>query len=215
MIEFKYHVLLKFHNVPGSQAQSPIDNQPDDNLYSAKDIKTLRAEFHKLVLFVQRHLRTIKEEEALEECKELCLNLCVGKKSRESLMDDNERQKIEKCENFKELCRCLEEYWDWDEYSILKQISELCGSKEADEEIEKYERKMALYDGLKLTFNQGKSQRPPGYENFVVIFDKPYTKLTIEQYKETKKFILSNLDVYPYISRPFILVLCVFVGTSK
>jgi len=208
MIEFKYHVLLKFHNVPGSQAQLPIDNQADDTLYFAKDIKTLCSEFHKLVLFVQRHLQTVKEEEALEECKEFCLNLCVGERSREPLMDENERQTIEKFKTFKELFRFLREYWDWDEISILRQIIEICESKEADEEIEKYERKMALHDGLKLIFNQDKSRRPPaGYENFVVIMDKPYTKLTIEQYIDTKKFILDNLDVHQYICRPFIRVL--------
>ena len=156
---------------------------------------------------MQKLLQNIEGEEALENCRYLCLHLKIGRESRKLLFNGNEKRKIEKCRCFKELFSILSKYWDWDEYSILKQITEICESKKAAQEIEKYERKMALYVGLDLIFTQDRNDPPPGYENFVVIINKSYKKLTVRQYRNMKKFIFDNLNVYQYISRPFIHVL--------
>jgi len=180
----------------------PQNADAQDSTNSTQDIVHIDAEFSKLVLSVQYYLQG---QEALENCKDFCLYLCVDKGSRESLFNDIEKQKVEKCKSFKELFSILCNHWGWDEYGILKHLTEICGSQDAQEEIEKYELKMA---GLKLIFTQNRSDLPSGYENFVVIINKSFKKFTVEQYKSTKKFIFDNLNVYQYVScPPFVHVL--------
>ena len=51
------------------------------------------------------------------------------------------------------------------------------------------------------------SNPPPGFENFCVIIDKSYKKLTVEKYEEIKTFIFNSLDVHRYIATGYIRVL--------
>ena len=180
----------------------PQNSDAQDSTSSIQDIVYIDAEFNKLVLSVQQYLQGQK---ALENCKDFCLQLCVDKGSRELLFNDIEKQKVEMCKSFKDLFSILCNHWGWDEYSILKYLTEICESKDAQEEIEKYELKMA---GLKLIFTQRRSDPLSGYKNFVVIINKSFKKFTVEQYKCIKKFIFDNLNVCQYVScPPFIHVL--------
>jgi len=159
-----------------------------------------RTEFLTLVESV---LALLNNTDALEICKEFCSYLRISDESDKLLFDE---QKILPCKNFEELFEILHHHLNWDEYSILSQIIEICDSKEAQQELENYERKMALNFGLKLIFDHNRTEPPPGYANFVFILNKPYKELTVEQYKNIRKFIFEHLDVHQYISLPFIHV---------
>ena len=100
----------------------------------------------------------------------------------------------------------MNEHLSWDELSILAQVIDICDSDEAAEEFKKYKRKMAVSKALQI-ISSTKSNPPPGFQNFCVIIDKPYKKLTLEKYEEIKKFIFENLDIQRYVTDEYITVL--------
>ena len=82
----------------------------------------------------------------------------------------------------------------------------MCDSVEAEQELNKYKRKMAISNALEI-ISSAESNPPKGFEYFCVIIDKPYTKLTVEKYEEIKTFIFSNLDVHRHVTNKYIRVL--------
>ena len=141
----------------------------------------------------------------LELCKKFCVLLKASSNSKASLFTPEKHTEIKRCSDFEEFFETVNQHLSWDEYSIVTHIIDVCESEEAEEEFNKYKRKMAISQALEI-INSNESDSPPGFAKFCVIIDKPYKKLTLEQYKETKAFIFHNLDTNRYVTNKYIRV---------
>ena len=146
-----------------------------------------------------------KCKDKLEECKELCSNLTVSNNSDVLLFSDEQLTRINNCTSFQELFMILRKHWNWKEYSILKTIIALCDSKEAKAELDKFEKLMSSYCGMKLISDQySPDELPVNYVKLCITVDKPYKSLTLQDFDELRTFIFDHLDVQKYIALPFI-----------
>ena len=177
---------------------------PDQPLIN---INQLKAEFSRLLLRIRRILsRAPNWKDNLEACKELCCYLKASGTANISLFSQEKLTEIDKCRDFKEYFEIVIQHLSWNEYYILSQIIDECGSDEAEQEFDQYKKKVALSKGLEI-ISSTKSSPPPGFEKFCVIIDKPYKQLTVEKYEEIKKFIFDNLEVHRYVTTGYISVL--------
>ena len=140
----------------------------------------------------------------LELCKEICSNLTIGN-SDILLFSDEQLDKINKCAAFQQLFTILRRHWSWKEYSILKTIITICDSEEAEAELDKFEKLMSSYCGMKLISEKySPSELPVNYVKLCITVDKPYKSLTLQDFYELRTFIFKHLDVQKYIALPFI-----------
>jgi len=170
-------------------------------------IDKLRAEFGRLIMTIRRILSQCPNwENNLEACKELCVYLKASDNASTLLFSREKILEIDNCRDFREFFRVVNQHLSWDEHSILTEIIDECGSDEAEQELNKYKRKMAICKALEI-ISSTKSNPPPGFEKFCVIIDKPYKKLTVDKYEEIKTFIFNNLDTHRYVTNEYIRVL--------
>ena len=170
-------------------------------------VNKLRAEFSRLLLRIRRILSQDSDwKENLESCKELCCYLKASGSANVPLFSQEKLIEIDKCRDFRQFFEIVNHHLSWDEHSILSQIIDECESDEAEEEFDKYKKKMAVFKALEI-ISSAESSPPPGFEKFCVIIDKPYIKLTVEKYEEIKKFIFENLDTHRYVTNEYIRVL--------
>ena len=133
-------------------------------------------------------------KEQLEDCKRYCIQLKISDTNNTTLFTPQKIEEIKYCSKIEELFEAVKEHWSWDNYEILKDFIELCGdSKEANEEIGKFERKISACKGLNFVTDTLKINPPVGYERFYIYISKRYTKFTLEQYKEIKFYIFQQL----------------------
>ena len=147
-----------------------------------------------------------KKKNNLKKCKELCIYLKASDSANALLFSPEKCTKINKCSDFRQLFEILNQHLNWDELSILTQIIDICGSDEAKQEFDKYKKKMAVSRALEI-ISSTKSNPPPGFERFCLKIDKPYKRLTVEEYEEIKEFIFKNLDTHRYVTDEYIRVL--------
>ena len=167
----------------------------------------LRAEFARLIETVCYILdKSPNLKRNLQRCKRFCVCLKTSNNTNSLLYNETNCSKINESKNFSDLFDIIKQHISWDEHFILTEIIDVCGSAEAEQEFNKYKRKMAISNALEIISLSG-CIPPAGFEKFCVIIDKPYTKLTIEKYEEIKMFIFDNLDVHRYVSNKFIRVL--------
>ena len=146
-----------------------------------------------------------KCKDKLEECKELCSNLTVSDNSDVLLFNDEQLMGINKCKSFQDLFMILRKHWNWKEYSILKTIIAMCDSEEAVAELDKFEKLMSSYCGMKLISDKySPDELPVNYVKLCITIDKPYKSLTLQDFDELRTFIFEHLDVQKYIALPFI-----------
>ena len=171
------------------------------NLHKPAD--PLSAQFSSLVRTVENVLD--KSSKNLETCKRFCLDLTVSDNYNALLFDDEQLKKIKECTSFRELFELLRQHWSWREYCILEHIISESGSKEAKDELEKYEKMMSSYFGLQLIAdNFSPKELPHEYIKMTIIVEKPYKELTLQNFVELRDFIFNQMDVRPYIAYPFI-----------
>ena len=145
-----------------------------------------------------------KYVDKLESCKEICCNLTISN-SDILLFSDEQLDKINKCTSFQQLFTILCRHWSWKEYSILKTIITICDSEEAEAELDKFEKLMSSYCGMKLISEKYlPSELPVNYVKLCITVDKPYKSLTLQDFYELQTFIFKHLDVQEYIALPFI-----------
>ena len=155
-------------------------------------------------------LRTVesaldKYSKNLEICKRFCLDLTISDDSDVLLFNDEQLKKINKCKSFKQFFALLRQNWNWKEYCILEHIISQSESKEAKDELEKYEKMMSSYFGLQLIAdNFTPNELPDEYIKMTIIVEKPYKELTLQNFFELRDFIFNQMDVKPYIAHPFI-----------
>ena len=102
----------------------------------------------------------------------------------------------------------MRRHWSWKEYSILKTIIAECESEEAEAELDKFEKIMGLYYGMKLiseSYSPSElAEFPENYVKLCITVDKPYKSLTLQDFYELRTFIFDHLEVKKYIALPFI-----------
>ena len=171
-------------------------------------VTSLNADFTSLLLNVRHILsKSSNEQDDLEICKEYCALLKISDSSNQPLFSEELIAKIKECCNFKQLFEIISVHMSWDEHSILTQIVNYCNSVEGQQEIEKFEKKMALYQGLQIISSTSKQNLSEDFLKFCVIINKPYKNVTIDEYKNIKAYICSNLNVYAYVTVGFIRML--------
>ena len=170
---------------------------------SQKSANRLSAQFSSLVRTVESVLDKCSKN--LEICKWFCLDLTISDDSEVLLFNDEQLKNINKCKNFRQLFVLLRQHWGWKEYCILQHIISQSESKEAKDELEKYEKMMSSYFGLQLIAdNCSPNELPDEYVKMTIIVEKPYKELTLQNFVELRDFIFSQMDVKPYIAHPFI-----------
>ena len=188
-------------------AISPTDHlvKPDSTLVSNN---SLNADFTGLLLNVCHILsNSPNQHDNLEICKDYCSLLGISNGSNNSLFETEKILKIKECHNFKQLFEIVKLHISWDEHSILTQIVSQCKSVEGQKEIEKFEQKMALLQGLRLIVSRTEQKLSGDFAKFYIIINKPYNHVTIEEYTNVKAYIFSNLDTYAYVTVGFIRML--------
>ena len=176
-------------------------------LHSHITISQLQDDFRKVVTTVLKIVQEENKMAALQRSKFFCIALRVSDASSVGFFNDEESRKIDLCTDFRELFFHLRHHWDWDDLIIFESIIHLCETKDGKQEMSKYRRKLALYGGLNLVFDQNKNDPPQGYEDYLAIVNKPYNELTVEQFESTKQFISDNLDILQHLFFPYIHLL--------
>ena len=142
----------------------------------------------------------------LEKCKEFCIYLKVSDNANIPLFSPDNISKINNSIDFRQLFEIINDHISWDEYYILIQIISECDSDEAEQELDKYKKKVAISTTLEI-ISSVKRDPPTGFEKFYAFIKKPYKKLTIEEYEKVKSFIFDNLDVHRYVTNGYIEIL--------
>ena len=106
----------------------------------------LMAEFSSLLVQIRLILsQSPKQKDNLEVCKELCTYLKASNSANIPLFSQENISKINNCSDFRQLFEIMGQYFSWEEPSILNEIIIQCRSDEAEEEFQKYKRKMELW----------------------------------------------------------------------
>ena len=142
----------------------------------------------------------------LMACKEFCTYLKTSDNANAPLFSEERLTEIKNSEDFNRFFEIVNQHLSWDEDFILTEIIDECDSDEAKQEFKKYKRKMGISKALEI-ISSAESSLPQGFEKFCVIIDKPYKKLTVEEYEEIKTFIFTNLDTHRYVTNKYIRVL--------
>ena len=137
------------------------------------------------------------QKDNLEQCKEYCSHyLSVSDSSSGSLFSAEDITKIKECANFKQLFEIIRRYTSWDEHTILTHMAIWCKSVEGQQEIMKFDEKLALLEGLEIiSGTPSKQNLSKDFMMFRVIIKKPYKNVTIKEYQEVKTYILNNLNI--------------------
>ena len=192
--------------VTDQHKQSTSSMEPQTSLIS---VASLNADFTRLLMSVRGILSSSpNQQDNLEKCKDYCLlNFKVSDSSSESLFSPEKTTKIRECSNFKQLFEIISEHTSWDEHSMLTHIAIQCESVEGQQEIEKFDKKLALFEGLQLISSTSKQNMPKDFVKFCVIIKKSYRNITIKEYKKVKSYIFSNLETNSSVSVGFITLL--------
>ena len=183
--------------------------EPQSTLIS---VPSLDADFASLLLKVSCILNDSPDcQDNLKTCKKYCSLLSISSSSndKKSLFSAEKILEIKECSDFTELFEIVGKHMSWDEHSILTNIVSECNSVEGNQEIEKFEKKLALIQGLQIMSNKPSVETSSEeFARFCVIINKPYKNVTWEDYKKIKAYIFSNLNVYAHVSVGFIRLLC-------
>ena len=167
----------------------------------------LRAEFSHLLMRIRCILsQSPNFKNDLERCKEICIYLKASDSADALLFNPEKVLEIKNCSDFRQFFEIVSQHLSWNEHSILAEIINVCGSGEAEQEFDKYKKKMAVFKGLEI-ISSIENNPPPGFEKFCVIIDKSYKNLTVKEYEEIKTFIFNNLDTHRYVTNAYIRVL--------
>ena len=185
-----------------SSTVAPTRNQQS----TVKTADPLSAQFSTFVSTIEA-LLTDRCHDKLEQSKRFCSNLTItiSDNSNELLFNDEQLQKINACTEFHELFTILRKHWSWQDYTILTHIIGLSGLKEAKDEKDLFETRMASYQGMKIISETIPPESiSPDYIRLSIIIDKPYQELTAEIFEELHDFVFHNLDINRYVALPFI-----------
>ena len=171
-------------------------------------VTSLNADFARLLLSISHILsNSSNQQDNLKKCKDFCLFLKVNEGSSGSLFSAKKIAEIKECKNFIELLGIISQYMSWDEHSILTQIVDECNSDEGKQEIEKFDKKMALYEGLQIISSTSNQTLSEDFVKLCIVIDKPFKNITPKEYKKVKAYIRANLNIKAYTTARFIRML--------
>ena len=151
---------------------------------------------------------TPNQQDNLEKCKDYCsVNFTVSEKSSGLIFSAENITKIKECANFKQLFEIVSKHTSWDEHSMLTHIAIECESTEGQQEIEKFDKKLALFEGLQIISSKSTQSFSEDFMKFCVIIRKPYKNVTIKEYKRVKAYICSKLEIKPSATAGFVTLL--------
>ena len=139
----------------------------------------------------------------------MCSNLTVNDGSSALLFNEDQQEEINACGNIRTLFRNnLRCCWRWDDFDVLTEIVKTLDSTDhCVQLINQYEKK--IYSEIKLKdiheyCKQESKDLPEGYHKMVAIVkNKSFFRITLEEYRELKEFILQHCKVEPYVISPF------------
>ena len=170
-------------------------------------VTSLNADFASLLLSIYHILSdSPNQQDNLKICKDYCSLLRVSEGSSESVFSAEKITKINECNNFKDLFAIVNQYIKWDEHSILTHIVNECKSDEGQQEIEKFDKKMELYQGLQIISNTSNQNLSEDFVKLCVVINKPYKNVTTEEYKKVKAYICANLKINAYATQGFVTI---------
>ena len=187
--------------------QPTLSMEPRTSLIS---VDSLNADFTTLLLSVCQILSNASNhQDNLEKCKDYCLlNFKVSDSAGGSLFSSQKSTKIKECTNFKQLFEIISEHIRWDEHSILTHMASQCESNESQEEIKKFDQKLALVEGLELISSRSSGQSiSKEFVKFCVIVNQPYKSVTIEEYEKIKTYIFNKLKTNDVVIHRFVKML--------
>ena len=158
-------------------------------------------------------VRKILEEKCidkLEACKTLCYTSDISDNSDVVLFSRELSAEIKQCTSFEQLFGILSfhKYWNWKEYTILKGIIGISKSKEAEDELDKFEKFMGTRRGMELVSEKFTLDEllkdDKDYEIMYITIDKMYNRFTLEDFYEIQAFICKHINVRKYLFLPFI-----------
>ena len=166
----------------------------------------LMTEFSHLLMRICRILSQSSDwKKNLEACKEFCSYLKVSGSDNTPLFGIEKKTAVDNCTDFRQFFGIVSQHISWDEHSILSEIIDECGSAEAEKELTQCKRKIAISKAMEI-ISSTESDPPLGFDKFIAIIDRPYRKLTVDEYEEIKKFIFKNLDINHYVSSGYFRV---------
>ena len=166
------------------------------------------AEFGILLSNILKELSK-NEGENLELIKDVCSYLTVKGDPSTLLFNENQQEAIIACDNIRTLFRKnLRHCWRWDDFAILTIIVQSLDSTDhCVQLINQYKKK--IYNKIKLKDIHEYCKReskdlPEGYHKMVAIVkNKSFFRITLEEYRELKEFILQHCKIEPYVISPF------------
>ena len=171
-------------------------------------VTSLNADFTGLLLNVCNILsKSPNHQDYLETCKKFCALFTIADSSNKLLFSPENISKIKECSNFSTLFEIVNLHVSWDEHSILSQMVYQCECIEGQQEIEKFEKKLALYQGLQIISSTSQQNLSEDFARFCFIINKPYKSVTIEEYTKVKAYIFSRLKTHAYVTVGFIRIL--------
>lgn len=209
-VTFSYYFLLLYADEPSTHFVKDRSNTalPSSMIFTPEQASS---EFGILLANIIKELSK-NETENLELIKVVCSYLTVKGDPAALLFNEEQQEAIDACSNIrtifkKNLRHCLR----WDDHSLLTQIAQSLDSADhCVELIEQYEKKIYSKMRLQEIHNSCKKENkdlPEGYHKMVtIVTKKSFFRITLDEYKELKEFILQHCKVEPYVISPFIEV---------
>ena len=139
----------------------------------------------------------------------MCSYLTVKGDPSTLLFNENQQEAIIACDNIRTLFRKnLRHCWRWDDFAILTIIvRSLDSTDHCVQLINQYKMKICSEIKLKDIHEYCKRESknlPEGYHKMVAIVkNKNFFRITLEEYRELKEFILQHCKIEPYVISPF------------
>ena len=199
-----YFTYVYVYNIIDVATEKPTN----ESLHQSKPIvsvTSLTADFTHLLIRVCHILSDSPDN--LRMCIEWCCSVKIHARSAVLLHNEEKIAKIQKCKNFKQLFEIISHHMSWDDHSILTEIVNICECREGLQEVEKFQRKLALFQALQIMSITTKQKLSEDFVRFCGIVDKPYRSITFREYEEIKAYVFSNLDVSEYTTIGFLKML--------
>ena len=198
-----------FYTYVDEQSTDSVKNKDDKALSSNMIFTPEQASIEFGILLANILKELCKNEmENLDLIKVVCSYLSVKDDPGALLFNEEQREEIDACGNIrilfkKNLRHCLR----WDDFSLLKTIVESLDSPHCITLIDQFEKK--LYSKMKLKeihehCKQENRDLPVGYHKMVaIVTKKSFFRITLEEYRELKEFIMQHCKVEPHVMSPF------------
>ena len=191
---------LSIHSQPYSQPSSPYHSTPTGSPVSAQAPQLVEpsspddcgVEFGLLVSSISDIIQKNASATNLTSIKHALGLVTIHKMSSQPLFSDAELKQIKQSKDIYEVTEKCRTHWSWGNYGLLKLIVKKSGSKDAKQELQRFQKVVSVRQKVK-NLGSGWLQDPKnyieGYEDMMVILDEYYDDITMHQLEEIEKLI--------------------------